>query len=97
MKSRYSIDDFEEWLNNPITLDFIKLIKDEAQAHREMASTGLPLGAGSFEKIGEKYFSIINTAMAYENLLDNLTYDNISQEETFDNDEIHTSGEQTLN
>lgn len=96
MKNRYSVEDFEEWLDNPITLDFIKLVGDEARAHRDMAASGLPLGAGSFDKIGEKYFSIINTALVYENLLENLTYDNISQEETFD-DEVSPGREQTLN
>lgn len=97
MKPRYSIEDFEEWLDNPITLDVLKLIKDEAQAHREMASQGIPLGSGDFSKIGERYFSIINTAMVYENLLENLTYDNVTSTEDNDNDEVSSSRQQTLN
>lgn len=96
---RIPIEDFEDWLDNPVTLGFIKLIKDEAAAYREMAASGHPLSMGSFERIGEKYFSLINAAMAYENLLDNLAYDNIfpSTEEEYNDDKVSTDGEPTLN
>ena len=82
-----------------MTLGLIKLIKDEASAHREMAAGGHPLSMGSFERIGEKYFSLINTAMVYENLLDNLAYDVIfpSTEEEYNDDSVSPDGEPTLN
>lgn len=82
---KISKEDFEIWMENPITLEVFTLIKEEAKVYREMASGGGPMGAGSFEKIGEKYFSLINTAQVYENLLDHLTYEEVfPQEETED-------------
>ena len=89
--NRISEEDFSEWLDGPITLKFRKLLRDEAAAHRNMAGAGGAMGSGDFTKIGEKYFSLINTAMVYENLLDNLTYDNVIEEN--DDDAVHTSGE----
>lgn len=93
---RISEDDFSEWLDNPITLKLVKLLKDEAVAHRDMVAAGAAMGAGDFTRIGERYFSLINTAMVYENLLDNLTYDNIISEEIVDA-EVQAGRDQTLN
>ena len=92
---RISVEDFNEWLDNPITLGVLRLIKDEAQAHRDMAAAGIPLQTSGFVGIGEKYFALINTAMVYENLLENLTYENVFQEET--NDAVSSGREPTLN
>ena len=89
---KISKDDFDSWLENPITLGVIKLLKDEAEAHRFMAASGQALGSTTFERIGEKYFTLINTAMVYENLLANLTYDNIFPKEE-NNDEVSSSWE----
>ena len=91
---RISEEDFAEWLDNPITLKLIKLLKDEAIVHRGMVADGAAMGAGTFERVGEKYFSLINTAMVYENLLDNLTYDNVIEEQS-DDGEIQAGGEPT--
>ena len=94
--TKINVDDFNEWLENPITLGVLRLIKDEATAYREMAAAGIPLQASGFVGIGEKYFTLINTAMVYDNLLENLTFENVFQSENDDN-EVQTRREQTLN
>lgn len=92
--NRISEEDFSEWLDNPITLKLIKLLKEEAHAHRSLVANGAAMDSNDFTRIGEKYFSLINTAMVYENLLENLTYDNVIEEYN-DNGEIQASREST--
>ena len=96
--NKISQEDFDEWIDGPITQEVLKLIQDEAQNFRDMAAAGFPMQADNFTKVGEKYFSLINTAMVYENLLGNLTFENIFlKEEAIDDNDVSSGREPTLN
>ena len=70
-------EEFESWLENPITEALIKLLKDEAREYREIVRNGGCTVPDDFNKTGQMYFRYVNTAIVYENLLDNLTYDSL--------------------
>lgn len=74
-------EEFEAWVENPITEALLKLLKEEALNYREMVWNGGCTVPDDFNKTGQMYFRYINTAIVYENLLDNLTYENLFPQE----------------
>ncbi len=92
--SKITQANFDEWMDGPITQGVLNLLREEALSFRNMAAAGYPMQAESFAKMGERYFSLITTATVYENLLENLTFDNVFlKEETLDDNDLSSGRE----
>lgn len=93
MANKISKEDFEEWLDGPITRAYLELLNQEANEYRNLASAGHALDGEDFTKIGQKYFVLLTTARVYENMLANLTYENVFPQEEKIDDEVSANRE----
>lgn len=64
---KFSIEDFQEWKNSPITIQFFKWLAFEAHLQRSMVAMGGCM-LDSMEKSGEEYVKAITKAMLLEDL-----------------------------
>lgn len=73
---RPSEEDYQEWKDGYITKEFFKYLIFQANEKRYDAARGSCMGK-SMNETGETYYKYIQTALIYEDLVHNVTYDDI--------------------
>lgn len=79
-------EDFDNWLESPITEKYIAFIKYQIEVRKEAMVEGSCLTAEGFEKIGQIYWAHREIISMYESMLNDLQYEVIcpTEEETED-------------
>lgn len=86
---KIKIEDFEEWKNNPVTIEFFKTLKREASVRRELIASGA-CKKTTFQESAEEYYKLITSAEIFDNII-NIEFEEMLEEE----DENNTFGIQS--
>jgi len=65
MRNQVSKEEIEEWLTSPVTLQYFKVLKNEADARRFMVGSGQCKRDTMYET-GEAYIRVLTQAEVYD-------------------------------